>query len=229
MFGKGVSPAQLHLLFSFSLLRAPCLACSRPASAFYWEYHRRHRSCESSPARETNSRSNRAMSELGQKRKCWRFSVMSALPHKADINCRDCGVRFVPSAAIREPHSIIYFSSARGAGPDHLLVRSNASAGALCRLQSNRMLRCRAQLVEDHRLGIERALIDESGAQARLIDQPPEQVEIGIRRQHDVNAAARLEALVGLFKQGCQVPILRAGMPAAVGEIAGLARMLWRT
>jgi hypothetical protein len=36
------------------------------------------------------------MSELGQKRKCWRFSVMSALPHKADINCRDCGVRFVP-------------------------------------------------------------------------------------------------------------------------------------
>ena len=57
------------------------------------------------------------------------------------------------------------------------------------------MLRCRAQLVEDHRLDIERALIDESGAQARLIDQPPEQVEIGIRRQHDVNAAARLEAL----------------------------------
>src|SRR5260221_14323311 len=100
---------------------------------------------------------------------------------------------------------------------------------ALRRLQSNRMLRCRAQLVEDHRLDIERALIDESGAQARLIDQPPEQVEIGIRRQHDVNAAARLEALVGLFKQGCQVPILRPGMPAAVGEIAGLARMLWRT
>jgi hypothetical protein len=65
-----------------------------------------------------------------------------------------------------------------------------------------------------HRLDIERALIDESGAQARLIDQPPEQIEIGIRRQHDVNAAARLEALAGLFKQGCQVPILRAGMPS---------------
>jgi len=31
----------------------------------------------------------------------------------------------------------------------------------------------------------------------------------------------------GLFKQGCQVPILRAGMPAAVGETAGLARMFW--
>src|SRR5258705_11818447 len=108
---------------------------------------------------------------------------------EADITRCGWHVRFVPSAAIREPHSIIYFSSARGAGPDHLLVRSNASAGALCRLQSNRMLRCRAQLVEDHRLDIERALIDESGAQPRVIDQPPEQVEIGIRRQHHVNAA----------------------------------------
>src|SRR5258706_2658280 len=126
-------------------------------------------------------------------------------------------IRLCISVAPEEPVQTIYF------------VRSNASAGALCRLQSNRMLRCRAQLVEDHRLDIERALIDESGAQARLIDQPPEQVEIGIRRQHDVNAAARLEALVGLFKQGCQVPILRAGMPAAVGEIPGLARMLLRT
>jgi hypothetical protein len=32
----------------------------------------------------------------GQKRKCRRFQVMSALPHKADINARDCDVRFVP-------------------------------------------------------------------------------------------------------------------------------------
>src|ERR1700730_11450262 len=102
---------------------------------------------------------------------------MSVLPLEADIHQGDGYVSFVPSAAIREPHSIIYFGSARGAGPDHLLVRSNASAGALCRLQSNRMLRCRAQLVEDHRLDIERALIEESGAQARLIDQPPEQVQ----------------------------------------------------
>jgi hypothetical protein len=35
-------------------------------------------------------------SELGQKRKWRRFQVMSALPHKADINARDCDVRFVP-------------------------------------------------------------------------------------------------------------------------------------
>jgi hypothetical protein len=34
------------------------------------------------------------MSELGQKRKWRRFQVMSALPHKADIDARD--VRFVP-------------------------------------------------------------------------------------------------------------------------------------
>jgi hypothetical protein len=36
------------------------------------------------------------MSELGQKRKWRRFQVMSALPHKADIDARDCDVRFVP-------------------------------------------------------------------------------------------------------------------------------------
>jgi hypothetical protein len=36
------------------------------------------------------------MSQLGQKRKCRRFQVMSALPHKADINSRDRDVRFVP-------------------------------------------------------------------------------------------------------------------------------------
>jgi hypothetical protein len=33
---------------------------------------------------------------LGQNRKYRCFHVMSALPHKADINCRDCDVRFVP-------------------------------------------------------------------------------------------------------------------------------------
>src|SRR5712672_2843698 len=29
-------------------------------------------------------------------RKCRRFQIMSALPHKADINSRDCDVRLVP-------------------------------------------------------------------------------------------------------------------------------------
>jgi hypothetical protein len=36
----------------------------------------------------------------GQKRKWQRFQVMSALPHKADINARDCDVRFVPTGDI---------------------------------------------------------------------------------------------------------------------------------
>ena len=38
----------------------------------------------------------RRESSLGQKRKWRRFQVMSALPHKADIDARDCDVRFVP-------------------------------------------------------------------------------------------------------------------------------------
>jgi hypothetical protein len=36
----------------------------------------------------------------GQKRKWQRFQVMSALPHKADINARDCDVRFVPFSEV---------------------------------------------------------------------------------------------------------------------------------
>ena len=38
------------------------------------------------------------MSESGQKRKCRSFHVISALPHKADIDRRDRDVRFVPGA-----------------------------------------------------------------------------------------------------------------------------------
>ena len=40
------------------------------------------------------------MSESGQKRKCRYYQVMSALPQKADIDCRDCDVRFVPTADV---------------------------------------------------------------------------------------------------------------------------------
>src|SRR5882762_8351248 len=45
------------------------------------------------------------MSVRGQKRKWRRFQVMSALPHKADIDARDCDVRFVPKheIAARKP------------------------------------------------------------------------------------------------------------------------------
>ncbi len=41
------------------------------------------------------------MSGQGQERKRRRVNVTSALPHKADINCRDCDVRFVPIAGCR--------------------------------------------------------------------------------------------------------------------------------
>jgi hypothetical protein len=35
---------------------------------------------------------------MGQKRKWRRFQVVSALPHKADIDARDCDVCFVPDS-----------------------------------------------------------------------------------------------------------------------------------
>jgi len=82
------------------------------------------------------------------------------------------------------------------------------------------------QLVEDHRLDVERALVGEAGAEAGLINQPAEQVEIGVRRYHDIEAAVGLQPLAGLLEQGRHVPILRAGVPAAIGEIARLASML---
>src|SRR5258708_21305392 len=82
------------------------------------------------------------------------------------------------------------------------------------------------QLVEDHRLDVERALVGEAGAEAGLINQPAQQAEIGVPRDHDVEAAVGLQPLAGLLEQGRHVPILRAGVPAAIGEIARLASML---
>jgi len=46
--------------------------------------------------------------------------------------------------------------------------------------------------------------------------QPAKQVEIGIRREHDIEAAAGFEAFASLLKQGCPVPIVRAGVPTPV-------------
>jgi hypothetical protein len=46
---------------------------------------------------------------MGQKRKWRRFQVMSALPHKADINARDCDVRFVPQADVRRVNAALAF------------------------------------------------------------------------------------------------------------------------
>src|SRR5436190_982962 len=82
------------------------------------------------------------------------------------------------------------------------------------------------QLVENHRLDVERALVGEACAEASLINQPAEQVEIGVRRYHDVETAVGLQPLAGLLEQGRHVPILRAGVPTAIREIARLASML---
>jgi len=35
-----------------------------------------------------------------------RFQVMSALPHKADIDARDCDVRFVPTRDMTTAHNL---------------------------------------------------------------------------------------------------------------------------
>src|SRR5258708_35668437 len=53
------------------------------------------------------------------------------------------------------------------------------------------------QLVEDHRLDVERALVGEAGAGAGLIHQPAEQVEVGVRRYHDVEATGGPPPLAG--------------------------------
>ncbi len=53
---------------------------------------------------------------LGQKRKWRRFQVMSALPHKADIDARDCDVRFVPSSDSRTAAKRILLDHLGGAG-----------------------------------------------------------------------------------------------------------------
>jgi hypothetical protein len=49
-------------------------------------------------------------SELGQKRKWRRFQVMSALPQKADIDARDCDVRFVPSPEVAASYAYCGFA-----------------------------------------------------------------------------------------------------------------------
>src|SRR5229473_7971464 len=55
------------------------------------------------------------------------------------------------------------------------------------------------QLVENHRLDVERALVGEACAEAGLINQPAEQVEIGVRRYHDVETAIGLQPLASML------------------------------
>src|SRR5713226_4880546 len=55
------------------------------------------------------------MSQMGQKRKCRRFQVMSALPHKADINSRDRDVRFIPTDSCSAANRVVIRSLRRRA------------------------------------------------------------------------------------------------------------------
>jgi hypothetical protein len=70
-------------------------------------------------------------SASGQKRKCRRFLFISALPHKADINCRHCEVRFVPttdscSAASYERRAHLPTSSPRPSSTSELVINLTA-------------------------------------------------------------------------------------------------------
>src|ERR1700694_2739386 len=86
----------------------------------------------------------------------------------------------------------------------------------------------RGQLVDDERLDEDRIFVRELGAESGLVDQLAEQVEVGIRRDHDIDASAGSQALARLVEQGRDVAIGRARLPAAIGQIFRLARMLGR-
>jgi hypothetical protein len=62
--------------------------------AFPWKFVRRR--IARVDAADAVEKLNWTTSLLGQNRKCRCFDVTSALPLKADINGRDCDVRFVP-------------------------------------------------------------------------------------------------------------------------------------
>ncbi len=66
-----------------------------------------------------------------------------------------------------------------------------------------------------------------SRAKPGPVDQPAEQLEVGIRRDHDIEPPSGLQTLARLVEQRCDVAIMRAGMPAAIGEVARLARHAW--
>jgi hypothetical protein len=63
-----------------------------------------------------------------------------------------------------------------------------------------RNVRSHSQLVKEHRLDIERPFHDETSREAGLLDQPAEQIEIGIRRHHHVQTAIGFQALASLFE-----------------------------
>jgi hypothetical protein len=58
----------------------------------------------------------------------------------------------------------------------------------------------REQLVDDQRLDEDRMLVNETRAESGPIDQRTEQIEVGIRREHDIQPASGLETLARLVE-----------------------------
>ena len=86
----------------------------------------------------------------------------------------------------------------------------------------------REQLVDDQRLDDERMLPNEAREEPGPIDQRTEQIEVGIRRDHDIQPPTGFKTLASLVEQRRDVAIGWTGVPTAVGEIARFARVLGR-
>ena len=81
----------------------------------------------------------------------------------------------------------------------------------------------RLQLVDQQGLDHDRALGYEPRCKTRLGNQRAEKIEVGIRRQQDVDAAILCEPLARLLEKLCDVAVVRPRMPSAVCDIARLA------
>ena len=84
----------------------------------------------------------------------------------------------------------------------------------------------REQFIDDQRLDHERILATDRARKSGLLDQRTEQIEVGIRRDHNVEPSVRFQPLTRLVEQRRNVAILRTGVPAAIREVTRLARML---
>src|SRR6266581_1779085 len=148
---------------------------------------------------------------MGQSLPKWGVRAESALPPITDLSKVRSRVRFVPITDVTSP--LITHGPCAGVGQrarrelavelvvNHPCDASPVDATSAVPPGAGRQEAERAdqqhgkpagptlsttQLVENHRLDVERALVGEACAEAGLINQPAEQVEIGVRRYHDV-------------------------------------------
>jgi hypothetical protein len=73
-------------------------------------------------------------------------------------------------------------------------------------------------LDEDRAFGYEACL------ETRSDDQGADQIEVGIRRDQNVEASTGSEPLTCLVEERGDVAVVRAGVPGAIGNIARFAR-----